>query len=87
MNNSVITTVPGAQSLPSTSSPAQPTPPAPSQSTTTQEELLVSAKVTDENSALNILVSFLGIAQRRGCFALDEAAKIFECIQVFQKNK
>tara|TARA_Y100000590_G_C15317248_1_gene862528 strand:- start:221 stop:463 length:243 start_codon:yes stop_codon:yes gene_type:complete len=41
----------------------------------------------DENVALNILVSFVGLAQRRGAFGLDEAAKIFECIEVFRKPK
>jgi hypothetical protein len=39
-----------------------------------------------ENIALNLMVSFLGLAQRRGVFALDEAAKIFECVKVFQKG-
>ena len=47
---------------------------------------LVEAPITDENAALNILVGFLGIAQRRGAYTLDEAAKIFECIKLFQKN-
>ena len=42
--------------------------------------------VTDENSALNVMVTFLGIAQKRGCFAINESAKIYQCIQMFQKN-
>jgi hypothetical protein len=46
---------------------------------------LVDVEVNSENSALNLLVSFLGLAQRRGAFGLDEAAKIFECVKVFQK--
>jgi hypothetical protein len=46
---------------------------------------LVDAPVTDENSALNILVSFLNLAQKRGAFGIDEAAKIWECIKMFQK--
>ena len=40
---------------------------------------LVDVEVHSENQALNLLVSFLGLAQRRGAFGLDEAAKIFEC--------
>ena len=40
--------------------------------------------VTDENSALNVMVAFLGVAQKRGAFAINESAKIYECIQVFQ---
>jgi hypothetical protein len=39
----------------------------------------------NENIALNLMVSFLGLAQRRGAFALDEASKIFDCVKVFQK--
>ena len=39
-----------------------------------------------ENVALNLMVSFLGLAQRRGAFSLDEASKIFECIKVFQRD-
>ena len=41
----------------------------------------------DENIALNVLVSFVSLAQRRGAFALDEASKIYECIEVFRKPR
>ena len=51
-----------------------------------QQMNLATAVVDNENSALNILVGFLGVAQRRGVFTLDEAAKIFECIKLFQRN-
>ena len=47
---------------------------------------LTQTVVTDENGALNVLVNYLGVAQRRGAFSLDEAAKIYECIKMFQKN-
>ena len=60
---------------------AQPPPPPPQQ----QGPRLVDVEVDSENAALNLLVSFLGLAQRRGAFGLDEAAKIFECVKVFQK--
>ncbi len=46
---------------------------------------LVDVPVTDENTALNVLVSFLNLAQKRGAFGIDESAKIWECIKVFQK--
>ena len=46
---------------------------------------LLNMPINTENDALNIIVSFLNIAQRRGCFSLDESAKIFECIKKFQK--
>ena len=44
---------------------------------------LMQMPVTDQNSALNCLIGFVGIAQRRGVFALDEAAKAYHCIQMF----
>ena len=47
---------------------------------------LVNTVVENENIALNLLVGFLGLAQRRGAFTLDEAAKIYECVKLFQKN-
>jgi len=46
---------------------------------------LLSVQVTDENVALNVMVSFLNLAQRRGVFSIDESAKIWECIAKFQK--
>ena len=42
--------------------------------------------VTDENSRLNVMGAFLGVAQKRGTFAINESAKIYECIQVFQNS-
>ena len=59
-------------------------------SSTTEEKKpevkLVDVVVTDENVALNVLVSFLSLAQRRGAFGMDESAKIWECVQKFQKK-
>jgi hypothetical protein len=46
---------------------------------------LVDIQISDENTALNVMVSFLGLAQKRGVFSFDESAKIWECIKVFQK--
>jgi len=46
---------------------------------------IMAIPITDENSALNVMVSFLNIAQRRGAFSIDEASKIWECIKKFQK--
>jgi hypothetical protein len=50
------------------------------------EVKLVDVPVTDENVALNLLVGFLSLAQRRGVFTIDESAKIWECVQKFQKK-
>jgi len=47
---------------------------------------LMNMEVTNETVALNMLVSFLNLAQRRGVFSIDESAKIWECINKFQKN-
>jgi hypothetical protein len=45
---------------------------------------LTQVSVDTQNIALNLLVSFVNLAQKRGAFGLDEAAKIWECIKKFQ---
>ena len=50
-----------------------------------KEVKLVDVPISDENTALNIMVSFLSLAHKRGAFGLDESAKIWECIRMFQK--
>ena len=47
---------------------------------------LLKTTINDENTALNVMVSFLNLAQRRGIFSIDESAKIWECINKFQRN-
>ena len=49
------------------------------------EVKLVNISITDENTALNVMVNFLSLAHKRGAFGIDESAKIWECIQMFQK--
>jgi hypothetical protein len=49
------------------------------------EVKLVDIPIRDENTALNVMVSFLSLAQKRGSFSFDESAKIWECIKMFQK--
>ena len=44
---------------------------------------IMTVEIKDENVALNILVSFLNIAQKRGAFNLEESARIWECVQKF----
>jgi hypothetical protein len=54
---------------------------------TEKKELkLTDVEITNENMALNVIVSFLNLAQRRGAFSMDESAKIWECVKKFQKN-
>ena len=51
-----------------------------------QQVKLVDVPITNENTALNVMVQFLNLAQRRGVFAIDESAKIYECFKVFTRN-
>ena len=46
---------------------------------------LVDIKIDSELVALNVMVQFLTLAHKRGAFGIDESAKIWECIKIFQK--
>lgn len=48
---------------------------------------LVDLPVTNPTEALNLIVSFVNLAQRRGSFSIDESSKIWECIKQFQKKE
>jgi len=56
---------------------------APPSSETTPQTPITSIEVVDENTALNLIITFLSIAQKRGAFTIDESAKIWECIKKF----
>ena len=43
-----------------------------------QEIRLVDVNISNENIALNVMVSFLTLAHKRGVFSIDESAKIYE---------
>ena len=45
---------------------------------------LVDVPVTKQHEALQLIATFLNLAQKRGAFTLDESAKIWECIKYFQ---
>lgn len=47
---------------------------------------LVDVPVTNQNDALQLIATFLNLAQKRGAFSLDESAKLWECIKMFQQN-
>ena len=70
-----------SENVPPTPSPT----PLPSPPPVQKEVKLVDVPVIDENVALNLMVSFLTLAQKRGSFGLDQSAKIWECVQKFQK--
>jgi hypothetical protein len=66
----------------------QNTPPVPQSSQldaekTTNQVSLLNVEIVDENIALNVMVSFLDVAQRRGAFNMAESAKVWECVQKF----
>jgi len=52
----------------------------------TKRPLLVDIPIDNESTALNLLVGFLSVAQRRGSFSFKESAKIGECIDCFTMN-
>lgn len=45
---------------------------------------LVDLPLTNQQEALQLIVTFLNLAQKRGAFSLDESAKLWECIKMFQ---
>jgi hypothetical protein len=45
---------------------------------------LVDIEVKNQNDALQLIVTFLNLAQKRGAFTLDESAKLWECVKHFQ---
>lgn len=45
---------------------------------------LVDIPLETQNDALQLIVTFLNLAQKRGSFTLDESAKLWECIKMFQ---
>lgn len=46
---------------------------------------LVDVPVNSSQDALQLIVTFLNLAQKRGSFTLDESAKLWECIKMFQQ--
>jgi hypothetical protein len=61
----------------------QPQQQQPPQPPVEQEIRLTDVTITDQVVALNILVAFMNVAQRRGAFSMDESAKIWECVKHF----
>ena len=60
--------------------------PEPAPIETPTQTPITSIEIVDENTALNVIITFLSIAQKRGAFTIDESAKIWECIKKFVKN-
>jgi hypothetical protein len=49
-----------------------------------QKTRLVDVPIPTQQDALQLLVTFVNLAQKRGAYTLDESAKIWECIKMFQ---
>ena len=64
----------------------KPTPTQQEQSAQQAQPDITSVEVRDENTALNLMVSFLHLAQKRGAFNLQESAKVWECVKMFMKQ-
>ena len=45
---------------------------------------LVDVPVSTIQDALQLMVTFLNLAQKRGSFTIDESSKIWECVKFFQ---
>jgi hypothetical protein len=45
---------------------------------------LVDIEIKNQNDALQLIVTFLNLAQKRGAFTLDESAKLWDCVKQFQ---
>jgi len=45
---------------------------------------LVDVPLNTQQDALQLIVTFLHLAQKRGAFTLDESAKLWECVKMFQ---
>ena len=40
-------------------------------------------EVSSQSDALQLLVYFINLAQKRGTYTIEESAKIYECIKLF----
>lgn len=47
------------------------------------KSVLTDVPVDSHNAALNLMIAFLTVAQKRGAFSIPESAKLWECIGVF----
>ena len=42
--------------------------------------------VNNQNEALQMIVYFINLAQKRGTYSIDESAKIYECVKMFKSE-
>ena len=48
---------------------------------------LVDVELTTQNVALNVIIGFITLGQQRGVYSIQESAKIWECIKMFQQQQ
>lgn len=51
-----------------------------------QQVPISEVPINNQNEALQMIVYFVNLAQKRGTYSLDEAAKIYECIKMFKTS-
>ena len=49
------------------------------------QQKLVDIELVNQNTALNVIIGFITLGQQRGCYGIQESAKIWECIKMFQQ--
>lgn len=54
---------------------------------TGSESKMTTLEVKDQNTALNVLIHYITLAQKRGVFSIQESANIWSCIQLFIKGQ
>lgn len=69
-------------SAPATSTPATSTP---GNTEPSMQQKLVDVKLDSQNTALNVIIGFITLGQQRGVYTIQESAKIWECIRMFQQ--
>ena len=48
------------------------------------QQKLVDVNLDSQNTALNVIIGFITLGQQRGVYTIQESAKIWECIRMFQ---
>ena len=48
---------------------------------------IVDLPIKNQQDALQVMVRFLAVAQKRGAFLIDESAKIYECLKAFEEQR
>ena len=48
---------------------------------------LVNVNLDSQNTALNVIIGFITLGQQRGVYTIQESAKIWECIKMFQQSQ